>query len=74
LENGEIDCTRADLSDVDTKAPDYQQQALIYLGSETHAGEDVAVFSSGPGSELLNGVIEQHEIFHVMGLASGLVK
>lgn len=74
VEDGEYDCTRADLSDVDTRAPDYQQQALVYLGSETHGGEDVAVFSSGPGSELLNGVIEQNEIFHVMGLASGLVE
>lgn len=73
-EDDELDCTRRDLSDVDTAAPDFQQQALVYLGSETHAGEDVAVFSQGPGSELLNGVIEQHEIFHVMGLASGLVK
>ena len=72
--DGEYDCTRADLTGVDTEAQDYQQQALVYLKSETHGGEDVAVFSSGPGSELLNGVIEQNEIFHVMGLASGLVK
>jgi len=74
LEEGVFDCERPDLSEVDTEAPDYQQQALVFLGSETHAGEDVAVFSRGPGSELLNGVIEQNEIFHVMGLASGLVK
>ena len=74
IEEGEYDCTRADLTGVDTKAADFQQQALVYLGSETHGGEDVAVFASGPGSELLNGVIEQHEIFHVMGRASGLVE
>ena len=74
IAEGEYDCTRADLTEVDTKEPDFQQQALIYLGSETHGGEDVAVFSSGPGAELLNGVIEQNEIFHVMGLASGLVE
>lgn len=74
LEDGGFDCTRPDVSDVDTKANDYQQQALVFLGSETHGGEDVPVFSSGPGSELLNGVIEQNEIFHVMGLASGLIE
>lgn len=74
VEEGEYDCTRADLTEVDTEAADFRQQALVYLGSETHGGEDVAVFSSGPGSELLNGVIEQNEIFHVMGLASGLVE
>ena len=74
LEDDTLDCTRPDVSDVDTRAPDYRQQALVFLGSETHAGEDVPVFSRGPGAELLNGVIEQNEIFHVMGLATGLVK
>ena len=73
IEEGEYDCTRADLSEVDTAEADFQQQALVYLGAETHGGEDVAVFASGPRSELLNGVIEQHEIFHVIGRASGLV-
>lgn len=74
LEDETFDCTRSDLTDVDTETADFQQQSLVFLGSETHGGEDVAVFSSGPGSELLNGVIEQNEIFHVMGLATGLVK
>ncbi|WP_084396376.1 alkaline phosphatase [Henriciella aquimarina] len=66
-------CVREDITDVDTTDKDYHQQALIFQGSETHAGEDVPVFASGPGSELVRGVIEQNEIFHVMGRASGLV-
>ena len=41
-------------------------QALIPLTSETHSGEDVAVFSTGPWSHLFRGVIEQNVIFHVM--------
>ena len=41
--------------------------------SESHGGEDVAIFASGPGSQLVAGVMEQNEIFHVMGYASGLV-
>jgi alkaline phosphatase len=43
------------------------------MQSETHAGEDVAIFASGPGSELVRGVMDQNEIFHVMGYSSGLV-
>ena len=41
--------------------------------SETHGGDDVAIFATGPGSELVSGVMEQNEIFHVMGRASSLV-
>lgn len=70
---GEEDCAREDLTGVDTTDKDFQQQSLVFSGSETHAGEDVPVFASGPGAELFRGTIEQHEIFHVMGLSSGLV-
>lgn len=72
-DDGSLDCTRADLSDVDTTANDFRQQALVALGSETHGGEDVAIFASGPGAQLVRGVMDQNEIFHVMGYASGLV-
>ena len=68
------DGERVDLSEVDTTAKDFKQQSLLPSPSETHAGEDVAVFASGPGAELVAGVMEQNEIFHVMGKASGLVK
>lgn len=71
--DGEWDCSRQDLSDVDTEDKDFLQQSLVRMPSETHGGEDVAIFASGPGSELVEGVMEQNEIFHVMGAASGLV-
>ena len=70
---GEEECVREDLTDVDTTDKDFHQQALVFMGSETHAGEDVPVYASGPGAELFRGTIEQNEIFHVMGRASGLV-
>ena len=73
LEEGGTTCTRLDLSDVDTTAKDFQQQALVSMSSETHAGEDVAIFARGPGSDLVRGVMDQNEIFHVMGVSSGLV-
>lgn len=66
-------CQRRDLSEVDTESPSFRQPAYIPMGSETHAGEDVAIFASGPGANLVSGVMEQHEIFHVIGTATGLV-
>ncbi len=49
---------------------EYLQQALIPKGSETHSGEDVAVYAMGPWAHLLNGTIEQNYIFHVMHYAA----
>ncbi len=68
-----FDCTRQDLTDVDTTDKNFLQQSLFPMWSETHGGDDVAIFATGPGSELISGVMEQHEIFQVMGRASGLV-
>ena len=70
---GSETCERADLSEVDTTAKNFQQQAAVFMPSETHAGEDVAIFASGPGAELVSGVMDQQEIFHVRGYSSGLV-
>src|SRR5690606_11772739 len=38
---------RPDLSAVDTESPDYLQEAIFPLGSETHGGDDVGVWASG---------------------------
>jgi len=62
---GHLD-TRPDLSNVDTEHPDYLQEALIPLQSETHGGDDVGVWARGPGSEAMRGSIEQHVIYHVI--------
>jgi alkaline phosphatase len=55
-----------DLSDVDTTSPGFHQQSLVGMGAETHGGEDVALFASGPGAELARGAIDQNEIYHIM--------
>ncbi len=44
----------------------YRQQAFTPTGSETHGGQDVPVYASGPKAHLIGGVIEQNYIFHVM--------
>jgi alkaline phosphatase len=48
-----------------------QQQAAIPLGSETHAGEDVALYAQGPGAERARGVIEQNVIYDIIVRALG---
>ena len=49
--------------------PDYVQQALIPKSSETHSGEDVAIYARGPWAHLVDGTVEQNYIFHVMNHA-----
>lgn len=38
--------------------------------SETHGGDDVAIFAIGPQAHLFQGVYEQHYIAHVMAYAA----
>jgi alkaline phosphatase len=66
--------SRSDLSQVDTTREDFRPEALIPLRSETHAGEDVAIYAVGPGSDLIRGVMEQHVIFHVMMEATKMAR
>lgn len=67
-----VDEPRADLTSVDTTDVDFLQQALIPLSSETHAGDDVAIFAQGPWAHLFHGVVEQNVVYHVMAKAIGL--
>lgn len=68
---GAVSGARADLSSVDTTALGYLQQAVVPMGSETHAGEDVAIYATGPKAYLVRGSMEQNWIYHVMKEAFG---
>jgi alkaline phosphatase len=57
---------RTDLTDVDTTDADFLQEATVPLGSETHAGEDVAIYAAGPSAHMVRGVQEQNVIFHII--------
>ena len=57
---------RTDLSEVDTTAPGFHPETLVAIGNETHGGEDVAVYATGPGAELVSGLMEQNVIFHIL--------
>ncbi len=48
-----------------------RQQATVPTGGETHAGEDVALFATGPGAERARGVIEQNLIYSIIRKALG---
>ena len=63
---------RPDLTDVDTLNVDFLQPSTVPMASETHAGEDVAVYAWGPFAHLFQGTVEQNYIYHVMSHASGL--
>jgi alkaline phosphatase len=51
---------------------DYKQQSLVPFAYETHGGQDVAIYASGPDAYLFSGVVEQNYIYHVIDAALGL--
>jgi alkaline phosphatase len=71
--DGPVFAGRANLTGLDTTQPGFFQESLVPLTSETHSGEDVAIYASGPGAHLISGSNEQTIIFHVMNHAAGLV-
>jgi alkaline phosphatase len=51
-----------------------RQQATVPTGAETHAGEDVALFATGPGADRARGVMEQNVIYTIIRRALGWEK
>ena len=50
--------------------PLYRQDAAVVLKSETHGGEDVPIYASGPMSYLFTGTVEQSFIAHAMAYSA----
>ncbi len=63
---------RPNLIGIDTTDPNYLQEAAIPLGSETHGGEDVAIFATGVNAYLVRGSMEENWTFYVMADAMRL--
>ena len=57
---------RPDLTLVDTVSPDFMQEALVPMKSESHGGEDVGIWARGPGSKAIRGTLEQNTIYHMI--------
>jgi alkaline phosphatase len=70
----EIQAGRHNLKEIDTETSGFHQEALIPLSAETHSGEDVAIYASGPGAALISGSNEQNLIFHVMNYAADFLR
>lgn len=55
-----------------SESNDYKYPSMVPLSSETHGGEDVAIYARGPFSHLFTGVLEQNTIPHFMAYAACL--
>ncbi|XP_022901311.1 alkaline phosphatase-like [Onthophagus taurus] len=66
----DVNGARYDVSNDNTNDKNYEFPALAPLGSETHGGDDVGVFASGPWAHLFSGVIQQNVIPHTMAFAA----
>ncbi|XP_055074730.1 alkaline phosphatase, intestinal, tandem duplicate 1 [Misgurnus anguillicaudatus] len=67
-----VNGTRGNVSAVDYLDEEYMQQAAVPLESETHGGEDVAIYAKGPMAHLFHGVKEQNYVAHAMAYAACL--
>lgn len=65
-ENGQ----RKDLRTVDFSDPDLEYMSMVPRDGETHGGDDVGVYASGPWSHLFTGNYEQNNIPIAMAFAA----
>lgn len=57
-------------SDEQRKDPQYMHLAAVPMKDSAHGGEDVAVFATGKGSNLIQGVFEQNYIAYAISYAT----
>lgn len=50
----------------DTEDINYLQIGAVAMATETHGGEDVAVYAQGPGAAWFHGVMEQNVVYWLM--------
>ena len=58
-------------SNAEVRQPDYLQETTVPARNDTHAGEDVPIYATGPGAALFHGVQEQSYVFHAVVSALG---
>ncbi len=65
---------RINLEDKNTESVVYRQQAAVQAAWDggTHAGEDIGIWATGVGSDLVRGNIDQHSIFHILNTVGDL--
>lgn len=60
---------RSQLSDEKAVSRKFIFPRAVPLPKAQHSGDDVGIFATGPGSELISGVMDQHALFHIMQYA-----
>ena len=58
------------LTNEETGKENYIQESAVFMRSETHGGEDVPIYASGPMGHLFEGTVEQSYIPHAMAYAA----
>lgn len=61
---------RIDVTTLDQTKYDFAYPATIPVDSETHGGDDVGIFASGPWAHLFTKTIEQNAIPHFIAFAA----
>jgi alkaline phosphatase len=61
---------RVDYLQLESDSDDFYFPATAPLSSETHGGDDVIVYASGPWAHLFTGNMEQNAIPHLMAYAA----
>ncbi|MFC1520635.1 alkaline phosphatase, partial [Pseudomonadota bacterium] len=70
----DVNAGRQDLTNIDTTTSGFHQEALIPMSSETHSGEDITLHAQGPGAQLVQGVVEQSVVFHLIEQSLDLIQ
>ncbi len=62
---------RPKLTDAQVRNPDFLQESTVAARNETHGGEDVPIYATGPGASLFQGVQEESYIYYAVEEALG---
>ena len=49
--------------------PDFVYPSTVFRESAAHGGEDVALYAIGPYSDMFHGLVDQHQIPHILSYA-----
>lgn len=66
----EVGVGRKDPTKMDTSKWDFGHPAMVDMDDETHGGEDVPIYASGPWAHLFTGTFEQNGIPHFLAYAA----
>ncbi|WP_280187476.1 alkaline phosphatase [Delftia sp. PS-11] len=64
--------TRGPIDTAALESPDYLQEAVVPLASETHGGGDVFLGAQGMGADRFSGVIDNTDVFTLIKKSVGL--